>query len=401
MNTDTATATAPEALPKILYVDDEPENLFAFKATYRTSFAVFTAPSAQEGLSMLRHHPDICVVIADNRMPLISGLDMLKSVAQEFPEMIRVVMTAFTDVEAVIEAINSGAVYRYVTKPWDPDELKSSVDSAVNYYNLQAENARLLRHLEEYNRELERRVEERTRELAGANQRLMMLNEEKNEFLGIAAHDLKNPLASIVMTASTIRSYGNRMTMDQMLAMVEKMQTTAKRMTDIVTNLLDVNAIDSGYRDIRRQDISLESLLDDVVQEYNTRAQPKNISIVRRGDLLPMLHSNAQAVTEILENLLSNAVKYSPHGAKVTVASSVQNSFASVSVQDEGPGLSDDDRERLFQRFARLSAKPTGGEHSTGLGLYIVKRLTEMLGGTVVCNSEPGKGAEFTVSFPL
>jgi signal transduction histidine kinase len=114
-----------------------------------------------------------------------------------------------------------------------------------------------------------------------------------------------------------------------------------------------------------------------------------------------MLHSNAQAVTEILENLLSNAVKYSPYGAKVIVASSVQNSFASVSVQDEGPGISDDDRERLFQRFARLSAKPTGGEHSTGLGLYIVKRLTEMLGGTVVCNSEPGKGAEFTVSLPL
>lgn len=132
---------------KILYVDDEEQNLFAFKASFRREYEVFTAPGAAEGMELLRQE-DIKLIIADQRMPETTGVSFLTQAKLEFPKPIRMILTGYSDVAAVIEAINSGHVYGYLTKPWDKDEMRTSVQSAIDFYDLQAENLKLFDNLD-------------------------------------------------------------------------------------------------------------------------------------------------------------------------------------------------------------------------------------------------------------
>ncbi len=250
------------------------------------------------------------------------------------------------------------------------------------------------RYLLEVNEDLEERISERT-------EALVRLNEEKNEFLGIAAHDLKNPLSGIRTSAEII---------DRYYAPDEKTKTFAQRiiescdqMLDIIMNLLDVNKIESGGYNFNVTPVSLH-LLDEIVREYETRAAHKGIVLIYES-IGASVYVDAQAFQQIFDNLISNAVKYSPEWSKIWVRTSEQvddcgKTIIRFEIQDEGPGFTEEDKTKLFRKFARLSAKPTGQESSTGLGLSIVKRLVEAMNGKVWCESEHLKGATFIVELP-
>lgn len=130
----------------ILYVDDEANNLTAFVATFRRHFNVFTATSGREGIDIMRHN-NIQIVITDQRMPEMTGVQFLESIIPEYPNTIRMILTGFTDVEAIIKAINTGRVFRYITKPWDPVELKISIDSGLKMLSLEEERLSLIEKL--------------------------------------------------------------------------------------------------------------------------------------------------------------------------------------------------------------------------------------------------------------
>ncbi|MDX2306032.1 MAG: adenylate/guanylate cyclase domain-containing protein [Microscillaceae bacterium] len=149
---------------QILYVDDEPDNLTVFKSNFRRFYKVHTASSAGEGMEILRNH-DVHVIITDQRMPEITGVEFLESIIDDFPDSIRMILTGFSDVEAIIKAINQGQVYRYITKPWDREELKITIDKALESFHLRKENKNLIASLKEANQNLERKVQERTAEV--------------------------------------------------------------------------------------------------------------------------------------------------------------------------------------------------------------------------------------------
>lgn len=132
----------------VLYVDDEPDNLTAFSATFRRYYNIYTATSARQGIEIMRKTP-IHVVITDQRMPEMTGVQFLEAIMPEYPQMVRMILTGFTDVEAIIKAINSGRVYHYITKPWDFNELKITIDSGLRYYELEIEKAQLIQKLQE------------------------------------------------------------------------------------------------------------------------------------------------------------------------------------------------------------------------------------------------------------
>jgi class 3 adenylate cyclase len=148
----------------ILYVDDEPDNLTVFKSNFRRHYKVHTALSADEGLQILQEQ-DIHIVITDQRMPNTTGVEFLEQIMPNHPEPIRMILTGFSDVEAIIQAINKGQVYRYITKPWDKDELKITIDKALESFHLRRENQNLIESLKEANANLEKKVEERTAEV--------------------------------------------------------------------------------------------------------------------------------------------------------------------------------------------------------------------------------------------
>lgn len=248
------------------------------------------------------------------------------------------------------------------------------------------------------NQTLEQRVEQRTREL-------VLLNNEKNEFLGIAAHDLKNPLSGILTSAEILeRYYGGEAQTKRYISMIV---SASEQMLDIIENLLDVNKIESGLLKVNIIPISLD-VVSAVVDDYQQRATNKGIIFCffpSVDEPAPVVLADEKALWQVLDNLVSNAVKYSPHWKTVNVrvlsrTDEEGNCFGRVEIQDEGPGISETDMHKLFDKFTRLSAQPTGGENSTGLGLSIVKKLVELQQGQVWCESELGKGATFIVEFP-
>ncbi len=232
------------------------------------------------------------------------------------------------------------------------------------------------------------------------NLQLEHLNREKNEFLGIATHDLKNPLTHIIMAVGTIMRYFERMTDSEVQQSVQSIGVVAERMKEIVTNLLDINAIEQGSITLQPVLFDLIPKVTALVEVYTKQAINKSITLQPELPEALMISADEQSVASILDNLLSNAIKYSPLGKSIFIRVQANEYRVRVEFQDEGPGLSPDDMKKLFGKFARLSAQPTGGEHSTGLGLSIVKKMVEAMNGRVWCESELGKGATFIVELP-
>ena len=172
-------------------------------------------------------------------------------------------------------------------------------------------------------------------------------------------------------------------------------------MIHLVANLMDVNAIEQGRMKIDLAPCEIGELLRSIANTYRsqTKAKKQNLSITEENAPLIAM-ADAHSTIQVFDNLLSNAIKYSPAGKPIQVRLQRRNGVIRCEVADEGPGLTADDLSKVFEKFGRLSAKPTAGEPSTGLGLSIVKRMVEAGGGKVWCESEPGRGARFIVELP-
>lgn len=271
------------------------------------------------------------------------------------------------------------------------------------------DNVILYQQLQDANAQLENRVTERTRALMTANRRLsaqwlrlQRANAFKNEVLGTVAHDLKNPLGVILgrteMLSELISLDADR---DHTAAQVEHIRHATKRLTAMVDHLIADAMADAFDITIRREPVDVTALVTEVVEANQPSALNKQqrLAVTAPSDRIAMCDSDR--MREAIDNLISNAIKYSPIGGRIGVAVDQTDDGIVISVSDEGAGLSPEDIGRLFGRFQRLSAKPTAGESSTGLGLSIVKRIVDMHGGAVTAQSGgAGLGSTFTITLP-
>ncbi len=241
----------------------------------------------------------------------------------------------------------------------------------------------------------------KTEDLARLNEELQNANQLKTELLGIAAHDLKSPLQTIMGFAELIieEAKGN----ESISKKASLIRRASQRMLGLIQDLLQTAAIDAGKLELNRRKCNLGSLVQSVSENFYLMAQAKRQTLDLNIEENCIVSVDVERMKEIIENLIGNAIKYSPHEKtiRVTVARSENNQVRFL-VQDEGQGLTEEDMKKLFGKFQRLSAKPTGGESSTGLGLSIVKKLVEMHGGKIWAESEgKNKGATFIVELPL
>jgi len=241
------------------------------------------------------------------------------------------------------------------------------------------------------------RMHEALQRLAESNQKLIAMNQEKNEFLGIAAHDLKNPLTSILVNGDLLRYADD----PRQTKYADKIIAAAETMRQLITDLLDVHAIEEGRFASKSEPCDLSSLVHDCIEANLPNATHKQIEVEANELELLVVLTDRTAARQILDNLISNAVKYSPRGATVNVDLLAMGSSALIRVRDRGPGLSEEDQKNLFKKFCRLSAKPTGGESSNGLGLAIAHRLAKALSGGIRCESTLGEGSTFIFELPL
>lgn len=361
---------APQLKSRILVVDDISKNLQVVGTILRNEgYHVMPATSGLQALERVSAQPPDLILL-DLMMPEMDGLEVCSRLkADPLTRQIPVIfLTASNEMEHLMKGFEAGAV-DYITKPFNAPELL----------------ARVRTHLE----------------LKHARERLREMNEEKNEFMGIAAHDLRNPLSAIQGYAEMIIEDAQSLAHRDLEGNGQRIREAAKRMTEMVQNFLDANRIERGELKLNMAISDLSPLLQSVLETQSPHATAKGQMIQLELPPTPTLALADVSITfQVFENLVSNAVKYSPPGKKIFVRLKAEAGVVRFEVEDQGPGLSKEDQKKLFGKFARLSAKPTGGEHSTGLGLSIVKRLVEAMNGKVWCESELGMGAKFIVTIP-
>jgi signal transduction histidine kinase/DNA-binding NarL/FixJ family response regulator len=286
---------------------------------------------------------------------------------------------------------------------------RSLVEIFGSRLSIAFDNVILYRQLHEANTQLEDRVAQRTRALMQANRRLsaqwlrlQRANGFKNEILGTVAHDLKNPLGVILGRTEMLNELvSTSATKESVTCQVDHIRDATKRLTSMVDHLISDAMADAFDITIRREPVDVAALVNEVADANQPLAVSKQQTITVSAPSNIVTMCDTDRIREAIDNLLSNAIKYSPIGGKIAVVVTHEEDNTVIRVADEGAGLSPEDLGRLFGRFQRLSAKPTAGESSTGLGLSIVKRIIDMHGGEVAANSDgPGQGSTFTIVLP-
>lgn len=238
-------------------------------------------------------------------------------------------------------------------------------------------------------------LSQKNEQIEKQNAELNALNLEKNEMIGIVAHDLKNPLTSALSVSALFSSEEITNDQKEYLDLIIK---SLNRMNDLVARILEIKILESTSLKTNYSKVNLKQVAEQVIATLKAQSDSKNIRIV--ADLDEVVASlDRTLVVQIIDNLLSNAIKFSSHNSEVRVFLHDQSETFRIIIQDDGPGITEEDMPHLFQKFRKLSARPTGGESSTGLGLSIVRKYVEIMNGKVWCESEFGKGAAFIAQF--
>jgi len=257
------------------------------------------------------------------------------------------------------------------------------------YFILKRQNAIITEQSQE--------IQKQNQALARQNQLLNDLNIEKQQIISVVSHDLKGPFNRIFALVQLLSMEKENLTTEQR-EYTGKIHQIAVDGLNMVRNLLDARKIEDKMMEMTLERIHLEPYTASFVKNYKPLAEKKNIEIYFHSPTDVMVMADRLFLNRILDNLLSNAIKFSTFNTKVVVAIEPKKDKVLLSVKDEGPGISEEDQQKLYIRFQKLTAKPTGGESSTGLGLSIVKTLVEKMGGEVACKSRLGEGAKFTIS---
>ncbi|MFN7328986.1 MAG: sensor histidine kinase, partial [Bacteroidota bacterium] len=261
----------------------------------------------------------------------------------------------------------------------------------VNNLKLATQNMLITAH--------QREIDQQNETLQKRNKQLSDINNEKDTLMSIVAHDLKAPFNRISGLISLVELDGQLN--DSQKEYISKIKEVTQSSSGLIADLLDVHAIESEKNVPMPKAFNLVELVRERVEFFKLIAAAKKIKIEFNSSNLPSVISDPNYVGRVLDNLLSNAIKFSPTGKTVNVTLQLNEAMATLAVKDEGPGFSQADKALLFQKFKKLSARPTAGESSNGLGLAIVKILVDRLKGNVNLVSQQGKGSEFVVSFPI
>lgn len=260
--------------------------------------------------------------------------------------------------------------------------------------------------LKRKNTELDELLNEKNKlndDLRVVNETLYKLNKEKNEFLNIAAHDLKNPLLGIKGVAELLK-FDDQLSQEEFQSYIDMIIYSSGNMFEIIKNLLNVNTLEDGLIKVKKSKIDIFQNLQSLILSYDLVAGKKNIKIEFYNELESnFIFSDKELLHQIFDNLISNAIKYSKHNSDIIIQlkNHTHPEFYVFEITDSGPGFSERDRERMFKKFSKLSAQPTAGEQSSGLGLFIVHKLVELLGGKIELESTSSKGSKFKLLLPL
>lgn len=360
----------------VLVVDDQAPFLRLFARFFDSTFRVLAASSGAEALRVIEQNPEIDTVVMDVMMPGMNGFEACRAIRETLTmfELPVLFLTARHDIADIAEGFESGG-NDFLSKPFEGVELIARVNTLVKLKKLYTSNRKLHTKLD-----------------------------EMNKFLQMNIHDLKNPLSAIMVLANMVKAEeaidtDNRKSLDII-------SSSADYMLKLVNQILDLAYLESDNIDLKKEDVDLNCIVAQVVDLNLPLAGSKGQKIKYNyvASKPCIIKTDPEKVFSAINNLISNAVKYSPVQkniiANVDMIEKNDKHFVRIEICDEGPGFSTDDKDKLFDKFSKLSARPTAGEHSTGLGLAITKQFVEVSGGEIYLDSEYTKGSKFIVDLP-
>ncbi len=370
----------------ILIVDDRPENLASMEQLLvQDDLRILTAESGNEALGLMLEN-DLALVLLDVQMPGMDGFEVAELMRRnERTRRIPIIFVTAINKERrhIFSGFEAGAV-DYMFKPVDPFIMRSKVQVFLD----------IKRH------ELAR--ESLLLELNAANQRLQEISQRKSDFLSAASHELRTPLTIIKEYCSLLHDQVAGPLNEDQHKFTESALRNCNRLADLVNDLLDLDAIESGHADFRRMALDINTVLAEVHEDFLSRCESLEQTLVLESspDLPPVL-GDGPKLTQVLVNLVGNAHKFMGGAGTITLRAYVQDDQLRVEVQDTGPGISPEDKDRVFEKFTQLSRKDGPGAKGTGLGLAISHKIIELLDGQLDLESEPGRGSLFYFSLPL
>jgi two-component system sensor histidine kinase/response regulator len=351
----------------ILYIDDEEHNLQSFKASFRKEYKILTTTSTEEAESILDSQ-EICIILADQKMPVMTGVQFFEKIRVKHPEPIRILITGHTDIGAAIDAINKGEVFRFIDKPWDYGYVETAIDSAYDIFKTRAD-------LKQRNIDLEKAYE------------------ELDKFVYSASHDLRAPLMSILGIVNLAQMEAT----DKENEYMTLIEQSVKKLDTFIISIIDYYKNARGVPEV--SDINFEELVRDVKDAMQYFPGFEKINTTISIDQPCTFRSDIVKLRIIFNNLLSNAIKFQDIGKEshsIDLNIKVTPNEATIRLSDNGLGIKEANIDKIFKMFFRAGATNSG----SGLGLYIVNEAVTKLRGNIKVRSELGKGSTFEISIP-
>jgi len=367
----------------IIVIDDEKNVLNSLRRLFRNeTFRIFFTTDHREAARILEQDT-VKVVMSDQKMPKITGVEFLKTIKENYPRVINILFTGYADLKIATEAINRGEVYRFINKPWNDTDLKTVVKQAINKYDL----------------------EEKNRELAGniakQNEKLKKLYEAQKNFILMVSHELRTPLATMRTAVDFVSKNGIGIKAREK-DLLGKVSNNIKRLNRLIDDMLELSKLEFEKVNLKIGAHPINKIIEEVILTQKPIAEKRGLYLKAELDnTFSKVNFDLDRVIQVLNNLINNAIKFTPRGG-VTVKSYFDGTGKNiiVSVIDTGTGIDKEDILELFKKFKQLANASEIGTKGTGLGLAICKEIINQHGGEIWAVSKPGKGSSFNFSLP-
>jgi signal transduction histidine kinase len=380
----------------LLIVDDEPDVLDSLRHQFHRSYRVLTRTSGAEAIEILAQD-EVDLILSDQRMPGMTGDQLLRRARELKPDAIRMLFTGYADIQAVISAVNEGHIFRYILKPWDSTELEGIIRQGVEQYDLLAERRRLIAELQTTNTQL-----------VTANEELGRAGKLKSAFIEVASHEFNTPINLVLGLTELLRmSSVNRS--DQEVEILRQITASGRQLAKLVTNMMTLLRTEDFHRTLKTEPVNLAELIHKVIEQVRPFLEARRLKVLTElDDDLGSFELDADKISAVLINLITNAIKFTPDGGTIElVGRAAPDQKVEIVVQDRGVGLDPETVSHVFQPFftqldpSRHSSGDFGfNKRGLGLGLSIAKRFVELHGGTISAACRDGGGTRITVRLP-
>ena len=415
----------------LLIIDDEREVLNAVRRQFRKKYRVFIAENACEAFNILNKET-VHVVVSDQRMPEMTGTEIFETVKTQQPDIIRLILTGYSDIQAVMDAINISNVYQFILKPWKIEHLDHAVEKAFEHYWLKNYNQALLTQLQTTNvalekeidqrkaaeielkkhrDQLEQEVDKRTAELRQTNQKLLeariiaeRANESKSIFVANVVHDIKAPLNGIMLTGQILLDTSLT---DEQMEFVKLIESSSNTLLKLLNDIMDFSKIEANKLTLESIKFNIYQTYEQTIHLLDVMAKQKNVDLKYsiENNIPEILIGDPLRIQQVLFNLVGNAIKFTDKG-HVSISVSVidiDDSLVTLKtiIKDTGIGISKKQIEKLFFSYYQADKSIARKYGGTGLGLNISKKLVEMMNGSIHVDSEINIGSTFTFTIPI